>query len=155
MKSLKIILSGLILIAALSSCKVYAPVYKRIDNFRMVKLDREGFKIYGDIIMYNPNKMGVKLNDMLMNIELNDKHVATAGQKEPVPIKAKSEFAVPLNLTVKPDMTLTEGLTNVINIIKTREMKVTVNGVIVVKAFGVKLSIPIKQDEKVDLTKLK
>jgi LEA14-like dessication related protein len=121
----------------------------------MVKLDKEGFKVYGDIMLYNPNKMGVKLNDILMNIELNDKHVATAGQKEPVSVKAKSEFAVPLNLTIKPDMTLSEGLTNIINIIKKKEIKVTINGVIVVKAFGVKVSIPIKQDEKVDLTKLK
>lgn len=155
MKSMKFIVTMVLLVCALSSCTVYSPVYKRIDNFRMVKLDREGFKVYGDIIMYNPNKMGVKLHDMLMNIELNDKHVATAGQKEPVPIKAKSEFAVPLNLTIKPDMTFMEGLTHLVNIIKTREMKVTVNGVIVVKAFGVKVSIPIKQDEKVDLTKLK
>jgi len=155
MNRLKFILSGLVLILALSSCKVYPPVYKRIENFKMVKLNKDGFKVYGDIVMYNPNKMGVKLNDMLMNIELNDKHVATAGQEVPVPIFAKSEFSVPLNLTIKPDMTLMEGLTNVVNIIVKREVKVTINGVIVVKAFGVKVSIPIKQEEKVDLTKLK
>jgi hypothetical protein len=48
-----------------------------------------------------------------------------------------------------------EGLKNVVNILRNKQADVTVNGVIVVKAFGVKVSIPIEQKEKVDFTKLK
>jgi LEA14-like dessication related protein len=144
-----------ILVFALSSCKVYPPVYKRIDNFWIEKLDREGFKVNGDVVLYNPNKIHVKLKDVLMNIEINGKHVATAGQKVPVPIKSKGEFAVPLNLVIKPDMSLTEGIKNILSILMTKTVDVTVNGVIVIKAMGVTLSIPIQQTEKVDITKLR
>ena len=152
---LRSLLCGAILIFALSSCKVYPPVYKRVDNFWIERLDRDGFKVNGDIVLYNPNKMKVKLKDVLINIELNGKHVATAGQKVPVPIKGLSEFAVPLNLIIKPDMSLTEGLKNIFNIIMTKEMDVTVKGVIVVSAYGIKVSIPIQQNEKVDITKIR
>jgi LEA14-like dessication related protein len=139
----------------LASCKVYPPVYKRVENFTMVRIDKEGFKVYGDVILYNPNKIPVKLKDVLMNIELNGKHMATAGQKVPVHIGAKKEFGVPLDLVIKPDMSLTEGLKSIFKIIATKEMDVTVSGVIVVQAMGMKLSIPIQQTEKVDITKLR
>ncbi len=152
---LKFLLCAFLLVFLLSSCKVYTPVYKRVENFRMERFDKDGFKVYGDVIMYNPNKLPVKLKDVLMNIELNSKHVATAGQKVPVQIKSQSEFAVPLNLVIKPDMTFTEGFKNVINLIKTKQMDVKVQGVIVVKALGVSFSIPIQQNEKVDITKLR
>ena len=155
MSWLRYLLFGTLLVFTLSSCKVYPPVYKRIENFWIEKLDRDGFKVNGDVVLYNPNKIRVKLKDVLMNIELNGKHVATAGQKVPVPIRSKSEFAVPLNLVIKPEMSFKEGVQNIFHIIKTREMDVTVNGVIVIKAMGVKLSIPIQQTEKVDITKLR
>jgi LEA14-like dessication related protein len=140
---------------ALSSCRVYPPVYKRVDNFWIEKLDRDGFKVNGSMVFYNPNKIPVKLKDMLMNVELNGKHVATAGQKQPVAIRAQSEFSVPLDLIIKPDMSLTEGIQNIFNIIMTREVEVTIRGVIVVSSYGIKVSIPIEQKEKVDITKLR
>jgi len=155
MSWLRYLFFGTLLVFTLSSCKVYPPVYKRIEDFRIEKLDRDGFKVTGNVVLYNPNKMRVKLKDVLMNIELNGKHVATAGQKIPVPIKAQNEFAVPLDLVIKPEMSFTEGIQNIFNIIKTKEMDVTVNGVIVVSAYGVKLSIPIQQTEKVDITKIR
>lgn len=152
---LKLILSAILLVSVLSSCKVYPPVYKRIDNFQMVVLNKEGFKVYGQVVMYNPNRMRCKLNDMLMNIELDKKHVATAGQVEPVTIRARREFAVPLDLTIHPDMSFMDGLNSVFKIVTKKEMSVTLNGVFVIQAFGVKVSVPVKQEEKVDLTKLK
>ena len=155
MKYIKLLSSTLILALALSSCKVYPPVYKRVENFKFQKLNKEGFIVTGDIVMYNPNKVKVKLHEILMNVQINGKHVATAGQLHPVPINTKSEFIVPLNLTVNPDMTLMEGLENIINMIKNREATVTVEGTIVIKALGIKIPIPIKETEKVDLTKLK
>jgi LEA14-like dessication related protein len=152
---LTLILTAILLASALSSCKVYPPVYKRIDNFQMVVLNKEGFKVYGQIVMYNPNRMRCRLNDMLMNIELDKKHVATAGQVEPVRIRARREFAVPLDLTISSDMSFMDGLNSIFKIVTKKEMNVTLNGVVVVQAYGIKVSIPIKQEEKVDLAKLK
>jgi LEA14-like dessication related protein len=155
MKHIRLLSCCICLILFISSCKIYPPVYKRVDNFWIEKLDRDGFKVNGDLVLYNPNKMRVKLKDVLMNIELNGKHVATAGQKVPVHIMSKSEFAVPLNLVIKPDMSFTEGLKNIFSILLTKEMDVTVKGVIVVAAYGMKVSIPVEQTEKVDITKLR
>ena len=155
MKNIKLLFSFFVLLVFISSCKVYSPVYKRVENFRVVKLDKDGFGVYGDVVMYNPNRIPVKLKDVLMNVELNGKHVITAGQKEPVKIMAKSEFAIPLNLKIKPDMTFMEGLRNLYTVLTTKQVDLTVKGVVVISAFGIKVSIPIEQKEKFDLTKLK
>jgi LEA14-like dessication related protein len=153
---IKLLFATIILALALSSCKVYPPVYKRVENFKFEKLSKEGFKVSGEIVMYNPNKnIPLKLHEILMNVQINGKHVATAGQLHPVAINNKSEFSIPLNLTVNPDMTLMEGLQNIFDMIKNREMTVTVEGTVVIKALGIKIPIPIKETEKVDLTRLK
>ncbi len=154
-KHLTSMFCGLWLIMALSSCKVYPPEYKRVENFSLEHIDKEGFKVQGNIIMYNPNKVRVKLSDMVMDVKINGKHVATAGQLVEVPIKAKSEFFVPINLIVKPDMSLLEGLKDVLNFITKKETDLTLEGVLVVKAYGVRFTIPVRQEEKVDLSKLK
>jgi hypothetical protein len=85
-----------LLISALSSCKVYSPVYKRIENFGINKVDRDGFRVSGDIVFYNPNKFKFHLNEVLMNVEIDGKHVATAGQVHELLITKDSEFSVPL-----------------------------------------------------------
>ena len=155
MSSIRFLLSAVMLMHALSSCKVYPPVYRRIENFRLEKSAKDGFKVYGDLMMYNPNKMHVKLQDLLLDVELNGKRVATAGQLVEVPIHSQKEFDVPVNLTIKPDMTLLEGVTSIFNIITTKEMNVTLDGVVMIKAYGVKVSVPIHQTENVDISKLR
>lgn len=153
---MKLLTSGtMALILLLTSCKIYPPIYKRVDNFSINKLDKEGFKVGGDLIFYNPNKVTAKLTDLLMNIELNGKHTATAGQREEAKIKPRSEFAVPLNLTIKPDMSLKEGLQNLISVITKKEVEVKLDGTIVIKAYGIRLTIPVKETEKVDLNHLR
>ena len=67
----------------------------------------------------------------------------------------RREFAVPLDLLIKPEMSFMDGLTSIYKIVAKKEVNLTLNGVVVVEAYGVKVSIPIKHDEKVDLTKLK
>jgi LEA14-like dessication related protein len=153
--SLKILFAALILALTLTSCKVYPPVYKRVENFKFERIDKDGFKVSGNIVLYNPNKLKLKLHDVLMNVQINGKHVATAGQLTPIAINKASEFSIPLNLTVKPEMTLLEGLQNIISMIKTHEAEVTVSGTVVVGAMGIKVPIPVKETEKIDLSKLR
>jgi hypothetical protein len=52
-------------------------------------------------------------------------------------------------------MSLTEVLRNIVNIIKTKQVDVTIKGTVVVRAFGVKIPITVKEIEKVDLMKLR
>ena len=155
MTLIKLFLSTVILICALSSCKVYPPVYKRIENFGVYKLDRDGFKVSGEIVFFNPNKYKFHLNEMLMNVSIEGKHIATAGQLQQVLINKNSEFSVPLDLIIKPDMTFDDILRSVINIFKTKQVDMTIEGTVVVHALGIKIPITVRENEKVDLTKLR
>ena len=142
-----------LLIACLSSCKVYPPTYRRVENFRIDRPSREGFKLGGDAVFYNPNKLKFSLIEMLINVEIDGKHVATAGQKTAVKVLSESEFAIPMDLTIKPDMGILEGIQNIIALIKTRELELTLNGTIVIKALGIKVPITFKNNQKIDLLK--
>ena len=155
MRTVKFFLCTILMVCAMSSCKVYAPVYKRIENFEVHKVDRDGFRVSGDIVFYNPNKFKFHLNEILMNVEIDGKHVATAGQLHELLINRDSEFSVPLDLIIKPDMTLSEILRNIVNLIKTKQVDVTIKGTVVVRALGIKIPITVKENEKVDMVKLR
>ncbi|MBS1593540.1 MAG: LEA type 2 family protein [Bacteroidetes bacterium] len=155
MKRYAHIVISVALIALLSSCKVYPPVYKRVDNFGIHKLDKDGFRLSGELVFYNPNKFRFHLNEILMNVEVEGKHIATAGQLQPVLINKVSEFNVPLDLVIKPDMNWNEIIKGIMNILKNKQIDMTISGTVVVRAFGVKIPITIKENEKIDITKLK
>lgn len=148
-------LSMAFLLLSLSACKVYPPVYKRIDNFGVQKLDKDGFRLSGELVFYNPNKFRFRLNEILMNVEVEGKHIATAGQLKPVLINKVSEFNVPLDLVINPDMNWNEIVKGIMNILKNKQIDMTLSGTVVVRAFGVKIPITIKENEKIDITKLR
>ena len=152
---IKFLLCPFLLVFALSSCKIYPPEYKRVENFRLERIDKDGFKVFGNIVMYNPNKMRVRLRDMHMEVKMNGKHVANAEQLIEVPIKGKSEFGVPLDIAIKPDMSLWEGVKDVFKILTKQEMDVTLEGDVLVKAYGHHFAVPIQQNEKVDINLIK
>lgn len=143
------------LLLVLSSCRVYPPVYKRVENFGAHKISNEGVKLSGDLVFFNPNKFNFHVNEILMNVEIDGKHVATAGQLTEVTVNKGSEFTIPLDLIIKPDMTFNEIIKSVFNIFKTKQVDLTISGTIVVKALGVKIPITVKDNEKIDITKLK
>ena len=155
MKNLLCAWSLILLLAFLSSCKVYPPVYKRVDNFGIHKLDKDGFRLSGELVFYNPNKFRFRLNEILMNVEVEGKHIATAGQLKPVLINKVSEFNVPLDLVIKPDMHWNDIVKGIMNILKNKQIDITLSGTVVVRAFGVKIPITIKENEKIDITKLR
>lgn len=155
MRKLLYALSIATLIVSLASCKVYPPVYKRVENFGIHKLDKDGFRLSGELVFYNPNKFHFRLNEMLMNVEVEGKHIATAGQLTPVLINKVSEFNVPLDLVIQPDMNWNDIVKGIMNILKNKQINVTLSGTVVVRAFGVKIPITIKENEKIEITKLR
>lgn len=155
MRRLLYVLAVAMLLVSLASCKVYPPVYKRVDNFGIHKLDRDGFRLSGELVFYNPNKFRFRLNEMLMNVEVEGKHVATAGQLKPVLINKATEFNVPLDLVIKPDMDWNDIVKGIMNILKNKQIDMTLSGTVVVRAFGVKIPITIRENEKIDITKLR
>ncbi|MCW3124442.1 MAG: hypothetical protein JWO03_100 [Bacteroidetes bacterium] len=155
MKAGKLFFCAVLLICALSSCKVYPPVYKRIENFGAHTINRDGVQLSGDLVFYNPNKFKFHVNEILMNVAVDGKHVATAGHLTEVTVNRASEFTIPLDLVIKPDMTFNEILKSVINIFRTRQVDLTISGTVVVKALGVKIPITVKDNQKIDISKLK
>lgn len=152
---IKVLISAFMIVFALSSCKIYPPEYKRVENFKIERIDKGGLKVFGNVIMYNPNRMRVRLRDMHMDVNLNGKKVATAEQLIEVSVKGKSEFSVPLDVAIKPDMSLLEGLTSILNIITTREVDVTLDGDVLARAYGANFAVPIHQNEKVNISTLR
>lgn len=156
MKSILLKLSAAILIvSSISSCKIYAPTYERVENFKFERVDQKGFQISADAVFHNPNKLKFKIDDIAMDVLMDNKRIGTLGEKTEVAINKKADFAIPLAISVNPEMGLFEGLKKFVDILKSKEAEITLSGKVIVKAYGFKFPIPIQETQRVNLSKIK
>ncbi|MFN8309649.1 MAG: LEA type 2 family protein [Chitinophagales bacterium] len=144
-----------LLATALSSCHITAPIYKRTENFDFHRVDQVGFHLGANAIFYNPNKVKFKIEKLTMDIYFDGKKIGTIGDSSQVRIEKRSEFAIPMNIVVNPEVTLPQGLNTLFKVLATLEATVDLRGVVVVKAYGLKFPITVNETQKVDLTKLR
>lgn len=87
----------------LSSCVSSKDMqYQGFTNFKVNNITYEP-KVNVDIKLYNPNFFGGKLKAMEFNVLVDDKIIGSAGIPDPVRIKGKSEFILPVECTTSLD----------------------------------------------------
>lgn len=139
----------------LSSCKIYSPTYKRVENFQFKKIDNNGFSLSANAIFYNPNNLKFKIDNIAMNVHLNEKKLGAINEGSSVQIQKKSEFTIPLNIVLRPEMSVLDGMKEIFNLFTNKEATIRLDGNVLVKAFGIKVPIPINEQQKVNLKNLK
>lgn len=132
-----------------SSCKIYSPVYRRTENFKYESLGMSGFKFGTDVVFHNPNSFGFRISKMDLKIVVDQKNIAYFNQNEQIKIKRKSDFSIPLKVTVKPDMSLIDALKKVGEIVGQRKIDLTLGGSIQVKWFVFKKNLPMNMKETI------
>jgi LEA14-like dessication related protein len=139
----------------LSSCKIYPPVYQRVEHFRFDKIGPEGLSMGTEAVFYNPNKMKFKLHAMQMNVAVDGHKLGSIDDHTEVTIAKNSEFRIPINIHVKPDISLGESLKTIWQMVVTKEIDVQLNGTVTIKSIGIKIPIPISETQKVNLDQIK
>jgi LEA14-like dessication related protein len=94
----------LCIIAFQESFAFSAPIYKRMEGWKVEKLGADEVSLTNNIVMYNPNKLGgVRLAKVYFDVFLNDVKIGSVTQTDKVMIRKTSEFSIPLRMTIKPN----------------------------------------------------
>jgi LEA14-like dessication related protein len=137
-----------------SSCKISAPAFKTVENFKLEKVEKQEVKVGCEAVFYNPNKIKVTIKDIAVDVLLNNEVIGTLGEKADVVINKRSDFKIPLGISLSAQALITNSLQNLIGIFTNKEIVLTLQGNIKVKAFGIAIPIPLHSEQKIKLSDL-
>lgn len=131
----KLVIGFLVLFVCLSSYAISPPEYKRMEGWKIEKAGLNEIVLNNQVVMYNPNKIGcVKLKEIYFDIYLDNAKIGTISQAEQaVDIKKKSEFKIPLRITIKPTGDIFDNLRSLIGFF-TKKVRITYDGHVKIKA---------------------
>jgi len=126
-------------------------VFKEVKNFKLAKPADGYINSTMDIIMYNPNSLGVKLSESYFDLYLNDQLVGNSVQASIIDIPRNADFAIPV--LVKIESKKLDLLSNAMDVLMGKKMKLKMIGYCKVKKMGIFVKIPIEheQEEKLQL----
>ena len=143
------------LLSSFSSCKIYAPVFKTIENVHYENLENRGFKLGAEAVFDNPNKVKCTIKDIDINVVLDKKLIGILGEKTDVVAIKGSEFRIPLGIQIKPEGTIFDGIKTLYNIFADKESELSFVGQVKIKVFGLTIPIPVKYQRNFKLSELR
>lgn len=136
--------AAILAMGGLSSCAPTKPIEFRTIRNISVELDNTGEPLLrGEAVLYNPNKLRMKLKEVKLQITLDGKQSATVDQKPNLVIPSVSEFPV----FVEAHLSLKEqgGLMNtMLDFFGGRRYQVLYTGFVRVRVHGVRIKIPVE-----------
>ena len=100
------------------------PEFKSYDKFSIDKIGFHQSTLSVNLHYFNPNKLGVILDKTDFDIYLNDNLLGHSSQKLHLPIAKKSEFIIPLKVSVEMKNLLKNSLAGLLN----KEVRIRIIG---------------------------
>jgi len=146
-----LVLTSLLLI----SCSMpKEPEFNRMENTMVQKISSGEILINTDAIFDNPNGFGVTVSSVNLVVNANEVKTADVKQLEDVQMIGNEEFAIPLQIKIKPKELLDMG--NLLKLVAgSLEQKVDLNykGSVTAKVMDIGYDIPIDYSEEILLKK--
>lgn len=151
MKSFLLLFTILFCFMASSCQKPKEAEFKEMKNFKLQKPENGFINSTVDIVMHNPNNIGAKLTESYFDLYINDKMVGNSTQSTPIDVPKMSDFVIPVN--IKIESSKLNILSNAMDIISGKKIKIKMVGYCKLKKMGVAVKIPIthEQEEKISL----
>lgn len=122
---MKNVLFLLLIVALLPSCMRYQDItFRGVENVRVGKIGMNESTMEMDLIFNNPNSMGATLNSAQGEAWIQDMYVGNFLLNEDVRIPAKSNFSVPVRLSVN----LKEVVQNSLTLLFSDSVNIRVDG---------------------------
>lgn len=135
-------------IVLISSCKISAPTFKGLQSPEL-KNENGAMTLRTEVLMYNPNKIRVRLQSVNMDVFLNDKQLGTIGEEPDLLIKRKSDFAIPISLSVKTGDNLLNQIGTFLGLLQSKEFRLKATGNIKARWLCFKFQRPILFEQKI------
>ncbi|MEM9885601.1 MAG: LEA type 2 family protein [Bacteroidota bacterium] len=138
----------------LSACSKYQnPDFRSIENIKFKTATLAGdVVLVGDMILYNPNTIGVNVDEMALEVFVDDSKVADVVQNVRAKMKAKSDFSLPLEVNIPMKEVFDElkgGLLS--NLLKSQKADVKIEGTVGVSIAGISRSVPFSYEERMTI----
>ncbi len=144
-----------LLVIACSSCRILPPTFRTVNNTRFERAGDIGIKLGADVVFHNPNFVRCRVKDIAIDVLLDKKILGTLGEKSDILIKPKSDFSVPLGISLKPDGTLLDNIKSLWGIVTNKEADVSLIGNVKIKVLCTTHKIPVNFQQRISLGSLK
>jgi LEA14-like dessication related protein len=154
MKVLKALLLFVVFGLFLTSCgKVEAPEFRKLNNFKVKKIDLQKADLGFSVTYYNPNKFGVSVKEAEIDVFVDSIYLGKFIQEQEVDVVKKAEFTLPL----KGSVSIVKALQLNLNDLTNRQVVLKANGEVKVGKAGIFITRPISYQGKhqVDLNLIK
>jgi LEA14-like dessication related protein len=137
-----------VLIALATACAPKEPVVLREVQIVQLLPGKDGNPLLkANAILYNPNKGSLRLKEIDLDIQLNEKSAAKIDQKLNALIKGKSEFTVPLEVQLQlKDSGL---LDTILSLFGGKKYNIRFVGKIKVSVGGFPVKIPVDHKDEI------
>ena len=140
-----------IFLLVIASCKAPQdpPVFKKVDNIRVTKVTGDEAVLSGNAFFFNPNKVGMTLRKVNIDVMLEGKKIGTINQETKTQVPANSDFSVPVDATFNiGDVGL---LNSILSVLGGKKMKAQYVGNIKLTVHGVPIKVSIDYEEEIRL----
>lgn len=123
-----------VLMSSISACKISQPEFRSVENFKLSR-DNANFAVGGDVVFYNPNRVRFTVQNIVANVFVNEQKIGTIGKEANLKIKGKSEFKLPIAISLNGDDILKNLPGSLEALFKKREINMRVSGNVKFKAY--------------------
>ncbi|MDW7691920.1 LEA type 2 family protein [Flammeovirgaceae bacterium SG7u.111] len=152
--ALQAVLVPVLISLLLSSCIAYKePEFKTVKNITIAKFDQKEIELQADAVLFNPNTFSLTLTEIDLALSVNDIEVNNIKQLRSSKVKANSDFEVPLSIKFPTEKLYDNFFTALQYMTSNKKVGVKYNGVIKMKAAGIKFNVPIDYTGELKLSK--
>jgi len=146
-----------ILISTLYACSgPQEPTLVRMENYKVDELNIKNVSISADCVYFNPNAVGLTIDDWDIDVFANGIEVAKVEVDIPTKIPPNGNFTIPIKASFPPSkvLDLKSGiLTGLISAFNSKEIEMQYQGHLNMNVLGATIRVPIDNKEIVNLKK--
>jgi len=144
----------LILSAVFSCKKLEAPEFESVENVEIKDRTSTRITLAAEINFYNPNNRKITLKHANIDVLLNDKLITNYTRDYNLPIDKNEHFTVPVEIDLSLSDLNNNVITSAINALLGKKQKLSYKGHIKIKAFGIRIKVPVNGTTDFDLNDL-
>lgn len=151
----KIFFPLFVLLVLLAACSTEAvePKFQKIENIVVKDLSATNVVIEGVAVIYNPNIVGITMDNVDIDIYANDILVGNVKQSNSIEIEKKSNFYLPLKVSFNPkklyETDLNSFVNAALNSYLNKKVEMLYKGSASFKVKSLPFSIPIDYDDEI------
>ena len=144
----------LILFAAFSCKKLEAPVYESVDEIEIKDRSSNSVTITANVNFHNPNNYRITLKHADIDVLLNDKPITNFTRDYNLKIEKNENFTVPVEISFSMADLNTNVISSAINALLGKKQVLSYQGNIKIKAYGIRINVPVDGKTDFDLNDL-